>query len=134
MRWFGEYEKYSLLLLVSSMLHLLLHCPQSVTNALREYASCHSIVMHKGYVAASVWGGKRRWRRRGDCIWNAGLWIEFERQSMSSRLPHPILSPLGRGMRIAPPPGNASAKDAQFAVQSLDTCIGAQLCTHDDLS
>lgn len=33
-----------------------------------------------------------------------------------------------------PPPGNASAKDAQFAVQSLDTCIGAQLCTHDDLS
>lgn len=35
-------------------------------------------------------------------------------------------------MRFAP--GNASAKDAQFAVQSLDTCIGAQLCTHDDLS
>lgn len=57
MRWFGEYEKYPLLLLVSSMLHLLLHCPQSVTNALREYASCYSIVMHKGYVAASVCGG-----------------------------------------------------------------------------
>ena len=58
--------------------------------------------------------------------------MKFERQSMSSRLPHPILSPLGRGMRFAP--GNAKGKDAKFAVQSLDACIGAQLCTYDDLS
>ena len=35
-------------------------------------------------------------------------------------------------MRVAPQ--HASEKDAQFAVQSLDACIGAQLYTCDDLS
>lgn len=91
--------------------------------------------MNRGYVAVGCVGGGANadggvWRV--DCIWNAGLWMEFERQSMSSRLPHPILSPLGCGMRVAP--SNAKGKDAQFAVQPLDACIGAQLCTHDDLS